>query len=154
MTGQSTATVYQQILNVCQTRCTIWKCCHHAVLKFQCCSEGLLFNTKHLSSHPELPCHAAGDYRTQFHVKAEKIAEALSAGQYDFGFLHIKAVDDTGHDQQPVLKVCGHIGLVPSSMHNPKPAYNSASAICMLQHACSVVFLLQLAAPQCQHTAA
>ena len=47
----------------------------------------------------------AGDYRTQFYVKAETIAAALSCKEYDFGFLHIKAVDDTGHDQQPVLKV-------------------------------------------------
>ncbi|KAL0023909.1 hypothetical protein WJX79_009725 [Trebouxia sp. C0005] len=46
-----------------------------------------------------------GDYRTQFHAKAETLSEALTSGQYDFGFLHIKAVDDTGHDQQPVLKV-------------------------------------------------
>lgn len=46
-----------------------------------------------------------GDYRTQFHVKAKAMADALSSGTYDFGFLHIKAVDDTGHDQQPVLKV-------------------------------------------------
>ena len=46
-----------------------------------------------------------GDYRTQFHAKAETLAAALTSGQYDFGFLHIKAVDDTGHDQQPVLKV-------------------------------------------------
>ena len=55
---------------------------------------------------------AAGDYRTQFHVKAEAIAAELSSGQYDFGFLHIKAVDDTGHDQQPVLKVPPHISCV------------------------------------------
>ena len=48
---------------------------------------------------------SAGDYRSQFHVKAEKIAEALVEDKYDFGFLHIKAVDDTGHDQQPALKV-------------------------------------------------
>lgn len=49
--------------------------------------------------------HVAGDYRSQFHVKAEKIAHALVEDDYDFGFLHIKAVDDTGHDQQPALKV-------------------------------------------------
>ena len=47
----------------------------------------------------------AGDYRTQFHAKAETLSKALASGQYDFGFLHVKAVDDTGHDQQPVLKV-------------------------------------------------
>ena len=47
----------------------------------------------------------AGDYGTQFHAKAETIAEALKSGVYKFGFLHVKAVDDTGHDRQPVLKV-------------------------------------------------
>ena len=71
-------------------------------------------NHQHSTIYSLHPMHAAGDYRTQFHVKAEKTAEALSAGQYDFGFLHIKAVDDTGHDQQPVLKVCGHIALLMS----------------------------------------
>ncbi|KAL4448400.1 hypothetical protein ABPG75_005619 [Micractinium tetrahymenae] len=39
-----------------------------------------------------------GDYRTLFHRKAEAIAEALSRGGFQFGFLHVKAVDDTGHD--------------------------------------------------------
>ncbi|KAK9817062.1 hypothetical protein WJX72_008993 [[Myrmecia] bisecta] len=46
-----------------------------------------------------------GDYRTQFHSKAVTIAGALVGGGYDFGFLHIKAVDDTGHDRQIALKV-------------------------------------------------
>lgn len=68
----------------------------------------VLYSQSEGSSIFQCQC-VTGDYRTQFHVKAERIAEALSAGQYNFGFLHIKAVDDTGHDQQPVLKVCCHI---------------------------------------------
>lgn len=47
----------------------------------------------------------AGDYRTQFHNKAEAISAALIDGGYRFGMLHVKAVDDTGHDRQAVLKV-------------------------------------------------
>ncbi|GAB4817188.1 hypothetical protein N2152v2_004234 [Parachlorella kessleri] len=47
---------------------------------------------------------ATGDYRTLFHKKAEVIAKALTTGGYDFGFLHIKAVDDTGHDRLVDLK--------------------------------------------------
>ncbi|CAL8468172.1 g7711 [Coccomyxa elongata] len=48
---------------------------------------------------------ATGDYRTQFHKKTEAIASALTDGGYRFGMLHVKAVDDTGHDRQAVLKV-------------------------------------------------
>ena len=47
----------------------------------------------------------AGDYRTQLSAKADAIADALMHRGYDFGFLHIKAVDDTGHDKLPMLKV-------------------------------------------------
>uniref|UniRef100_A0A0D6QXB3 Metalloenzyme domain-containing protein n=1 Tax=Araucaria cunninghamii TaxID=56994 RepID=A0A0D6QXB3_ARACU len=69
---------------------------------------------------------ATGDYRTLLTSKAKAIAKALSApleppppifvpGEedckpgrsegYDFGFLHIKAIDDTGHDKATLLKV-------------------------------------------------
>ena len=48
---------------------------------------------------------ATGDYRTQFDKKAAAAADALISGSAEFVFLHIKAVDDTGHDRQPVLKV-------------------------------------------------
>ena len=58
---------------------------------------------------------ATGDYRTQFHSKAAAAADALSGGHYDFVFLHVKAVDDTGHDRQPVLKVRQDLGLLTSS---------------------------------------
>lgn len=50
-------------------------------------------------------CYSAGDYRTQFHAKAAAIADALARDSYDFGFLHVKAVDDTGHDKLLALKV-------------------------------------------------
>ncbi|KAJ6795742.1 Uncharacterized protein M6B38_224250 [Iris pallida] len=71
---------------------------------------------------------ATGDYRTLLTSKSMAIAKALSApletcplvfipgeedhkpGQtdgYDFGFLHIKAIDDAGHDKAVVLKVHG-----------------------------------------------
>lgn len=45
-----------------------------------------------------------GDYRTLFHRKAEAIAQALAHGGFQFGFLHVKAVDDTGHDHLTELK--------------------------------------------------
>ena len=38
--------------------------------------------------------------------KAEAIAEALSTGGFQFAFLHVKAVDDTGHDFLTHMKVC------------------------------------------------
>ncbi|CAI9109965.1 OLC1v1009915C2 [Oldenlandia corymbosa var. corymbosa] len=71
---------------------------------------------------------ATGDYRTLLTSKAKAIAEALSAPSkscpnvfvpgadehkpgrsdgYDFGFLHIKAIDDAGHDKASVFKVKG-----------------------------------------------
>lgn len=69
---------------------------------------------------------ATGDYRTLLTSKANAIAKALSAplqpcpsvfvpGEddhksgrsdgYDFGFLHIKAIDDAGHDKASLFKV-------------------------------------------------
>eukprot|EP00884_Botryococcus_braunii_P022159 jgi/Botrbrau1/8627/Bobra.0196s0021.2 len=48
---------------------------------------------------------ATGDYRTSFQSKAATLAHALSHAAYNFGFLHVKAVDDTGHDRASVLKV-------------------------------------------------
>ncbi|CAL5223026.1 g5481 [Coccomyxa viridis] len=48
---------------------------------------------------------ATGDYRTALHAKAEAAADALVNGATDMVFLHIKAVDDTGHDRLTALKV-------------------------------------------------
>uniref|UniRef100_A0A0D9XZZ2 Metalloenzyme domain-containing protein n=1 Tax=Leersia perrieri TaxID=77586 RepID=A0A0D9XZZ2_9ORYZ len=71
---------------------------------------------------------ATGDYRTLLTSKGKAIAKALSApldtpprvfvpgedeyksgkeNGYDFGFLHIKAIDDAGHDKAVKLKVLG-----------------------------------------------
>ncbi|EYU39361.1 hypothetical protein ABFS82_11G093700 [Erythranthe guttata] len=71
---------------------------------------------------------ATGDYRTLLTSKATAIASALSApfkscpnvfvpGEdehkpgpsdgYDFGFLHIKAIDDAGHDKASIFKAKG-----------------------------------------------
>nr|XP_027119690.1 uncharacterized protein LOC113736783 [Coffea arabica]XP_027119691.1 uncharacterized protein LOC113736783 [Coffea arabica] len=71
---------------------------------------------------------ATGDYRTLLTSKATAVAKALSApwqscpnvfvpgedehkpgrsGGYDFGFLHIKAIDDAGHDKASIFKVKG-----------------------------------------------
>ena len=49
--------------------------------------------------------HCAGDYRTDLHAKAKAAADALANQEYDMVFLHIKAVDDTGHDRHTQLKV-------------------------------------------------
>lgn len=71
---------------------------------------------------------ATGDYRTLLTSKVSAVASALSAPMhacpkvfvpgedvdkpgrpsgYDFGFLHIKAIDDAGHDKASVFKLKG-----------------------------------------------
>ncbi|KAI8380913.1 2,3-bisphosphoglycerate-independent phosphoglycerate mutase-domain-containing protein [Radiomyces spectabilis] len=47
---------------------------------------------------------ATGDYQTNFQAKADAAVRAITS-EYDFGFLHIKAVDDAGHDRHVSLKV-------------------------------------------------
>lgn len=46
-----------------------------------------------------------GDYRTLFHRKAEAVAKLMLSERYDFVFLHVKAVDDAGHDKNLRLKL-------------------------------------------------
>jgi 2,3-bisphosphoglycerate-independent phosphoglycerate mutase len=46
---------------------------------------------------------ATGDYFTNFNAKANACIEQLK--HYDFGFCHIKAVDDAGHDRNTDKKV-------------------------------------------------
>jgi len=48
---------------------------------------------------------ATGDYKSDFRAKAARMVEALRGGDYDFGFLHIKAVDDASHDRDVPLKI-------------------------------------------------
>lgn len=48
-----------------------------------------------------------GDYRTNLASKAAVLARGLdpAGGDYEFGFLHVKAVDDAGHDRKVNYKV-------------------------------------------------
>ena len=46
-----------------------------------------------------------GDYNTDLSSKAKVATETLMNTDYDFGFVHVKAVDDAGHDKDPELKV-------------------------------------------------
>ncbi|KAG7402164.1 hypothetical protein PHYBOEH_005727 [Phytophthora boehmeriae] len=48
---------------------------------------------------------ATGDYHTNLLSKAETALKLLGGGDYDFGFVHVKAVDDAGHDRDVAKKV-------------------------------------------------
>lgn len=48
---------------------------------------------------------ATGDYRSNFEAKQEACCRYIMGDEYDFGFLHIKSVDDAGHDGNFDLKV-------------------------------------------------
>lgn len=45
-----------------------------------------------------------GYYDSDLNAKARKAAEKLK-GDYDFGFVHVKATDDAGHDKDHQIKV-------------------------------------------------
>jgi len=50
---------------------------------------------------------ATGDYRTNLLAKGAKAVELLTKPDlnYQFGFIHVKAVDDAGHDKNAGLKI-------------------------------------------------
>lgn len=48
---------------------------------------------------------ATGDYSSDYNAKANALIENIRKDEYDFGFLHIKAVDDAGHDKSEKLKL-------------------------------------------------
>lgn len=48
---------------------------------------------------------ATGDYHTNLISKAETALHMLGQGEYDFAFVHVKAVDDAGHDRDVAKKV-------------------------------------------------
>lgn len=71
--------------------------------------------------------------------KAEVICSALTHQGYDFGFVHVKAVDDTGHDRRVEMKVGGNkgaveaVGKVPGgvgSRHVPHGTWRVSLAAC------------------------
>lgn len=55
------------------------------------------------------------------------MAGALAAGGHDFAFLHVKAVDDTGHDRDTVLKVRPYPTL---PLLYPTPTLPMQNALC------------------------
>jgi hypothetical protein len=52
---------------------------------------------------------ATGDYHTNLSAKKDALVHNLTPADsaYSFGFLHVKAVDDAGHDKNHSLKVLG-----------------------------------------------
>lgn len=48
---------------------------------------------------------ATGWYDSNYHNKFESAENLLTSEGYDFGFVHIKAVDDAGHDKDRHLKI-------------------------------------------------
>ncbi|KAI8647161.1 putative 2,3-bisphosphoglycerate-independent phosphoglycerate mutase [Parasitella parasitica] len=65
---------------------------------------------------------ATGDCSSDFNAKAKACLENIQSGKYDFGFCHIKAVDDAGHDHDVekkvhyIEKIDQMIGTVVSSL--------------------------------------
>jgi 2,3-diphosphopglycerate-independent phosphoglycerate mutase len=48
---------------------------------------------------------ATGDYFTDFNAKAKALKYNIQTDKYNFGFCHLKAVDDAGHDHDVEKKV-------------------------------------------------
>ena len=48
---------------------------------------------------------ATGYYDSNLNGKAIAAAKAFKSNEYDFGFVHVKSVDDAGHDKDHKMKV-------------------------------------------------
>ncbi len=48
---------------------------------------------------------ATGYYDSNLDGKARKTVDLITSDDFDFGFMHIKAVDDAGHDKNLNMKV-------------------------------------------------
>ncbi|KAG1446447.1 hypothetical protein G6F56_009569 [Rhizopus delemar] len=48
---------------------------------------------------------ATGDYSSDFNAKAQSCIKHITSDAYDFGFCHLKAVDDAGHDKDVHKKI-------------------------------------------------
>jgi 2,3-bisphosphoglycerate-independent phosphoglycerate mutase len=48
---------------------------------------------------------ATGFYDSNLNNKALKAVELITQDNYDFGFVHVKAIDDAGHDKNLQMKV-------------------------------------------------
>lgn len=51
------------------------------------------------------PENATGDYRTDLMAKSRALLDSVDGNEFDFLFLHVKPVDEAGHDRDPFLKV-------------------------------------------------
>jgi 2,3-bisphosphoglycerate-independent phosphoglycerate mutase len=40
-----------------------------------------------------------GYYNSNLNNKATKAVECMTSSKYDYGFVHVKAIDDCGHDK-------------------------------------------------------
>jgi hypothetical protein len=62
-------------------------------------------------SHPFQVEGATGDYHTNLSAKKDALVKHLTPADssYTFGFLHVKAVDDAGHDKNRELKVLSRL---------------------------------------------
>ncbi|KAG1049876.1 hypothetical protein G6F43_007826 [Rhizopus delemar] len=48
---------------------------------------------------------ATGDYSSDFNAKAQACIKNITSNEYDFGFCHLKAVDEAGHDKDVNKKI-------------------------------------------------
>lgn len=48
---------------------------------------------------------ATGYYDSDLNAKARRTVDLITSDDFDFGFMHIKAVDDAGHDKRLDIKV-------------------------------------------------
>lgn len=69
---------------------------------------------------------ATGSYDSDFASKAAVATDALVNGGFDFAMVHVKAVDDTGHDRMLAMKV---------SVECQMPSLSSGVWLCCAHHA-------------------
>lgn len=93
-----------------------WSCCRPQALLATTGAHEVLHGTFRVVYHtcattrPTHPTHLLL-HSTRFDAKAARVVKALTAEGFDFALLHVKAVDDTGHDRAPHLKL-GYIEAV------------------------------------------
>jgi 2,3-bisphosphoglycerate-independent phosphoglycerate mutase len=71
-------------------------------------------------SHPIQVEGATGDYHTNLGAKKDALVRHLTPvdSSYSFGFLHVKAVDDAGHDKNRGLKVRARCTRYPTKFQH------------------------------------
>ena len=76
---------------------------------------------------------ATGDYDSDYYAKSDALIENIRKECYDFGFLHIKAVDDAGHDKSLKLKIeyYKRVDSMMSRLINGLKATNKEYIICL-----------------------